>query len=65
MSSLALSELIGAPVIDNTGSRAGKVRGVTLAPQENSALVMGFVIKTQHGDRLVPASAVSLINHGP
>ncbi len=64
MSSVALSELIGAPAIDNTGSRAGKVREVTLAPQENSSLVMGFVIKTQHGDRLVPASAVSLINHG-
>jgi magnesium transporter len=64
MPSVALSELIGAPVIDNTGSRAGKVREVTLAPQENSSLVMGFVIKTQHGDRLVPASAVSIINHG-
>ena len=64
MPSLALSELIGAPAIDNTGTRAGKVREVTLAPQENSNLVVGFVIKTQHGDRLVPASAVSLINHG-
>ncbi|MGA2687227.1 MAG: choice-of-anchor tandem repeat GloVer-containing protein [Candidatus Korobacteraceae bacterium] len=57
MSSLALSELIGAPAIDSTGSRAGKVREVTLAPQENSSLVTGFVIRTQHGDRLVPASA--------
>ncbi len=64
MSSLALSELIGAPAIDSTGLRAGKVREVALAPQENSSLVMGFVIKTQHGDRLVPASAVSIINHG-
>jgi len=64
MSSLALSELIGAPAIDNTGSRVGKVREVTMAPQENSSQVMGFVIKTQHGDRLVPATAVSLINHG-
>ena len=64
MPSVALSDLIGAPAIDNTGSRSGKVREVTLAPQENSSLVMGFVIKTQHGDRLVPASAVSLINHG-
>ena len=64
MPSLALSELIGAPAIDNTGSRAGKVREVALAPQENSSLVMGFVIKTQHGDRLIPATAVRLINHG-
>ncbi|MGA2902959.1 MAG: CBS domain-containing protein [Candidatus Korobacteraceae bacterium] len=64
MPSLALSELIGAPVIDNTGSRAGKVREVALAPQENSSQVMGFVIKTRRGDRLVPATAVSLIDHG-
>jgi sporulation protein YlmC with PRC-barrel domain/CBS domain-containing protein len=64
MSSVALSDLIGAPAIDKTGSRAGKVREVTLAPQENSSQVVGFVIKTQHGDRLVPASAVSIINHG-
>jgi sporulation protein YlmC with PRC-barrel domain/CBS domain-containing protein len=64
MPSLALSDLIGAPVIDSTGSRAGKVREVTLAPQENSSLVVGFVVKTQQGDRLVPATALSLINHG-
>ena len=64
MPSLALSDLIGSPVIDNTGSRAGKVREVTLAPQENSSLVVGFVVKTQQGDRLVPATALSLINHG-
>ena len=31
MSSLALSELIGAPAIDNTGLRAGKVREVLTA----------------------------------
>jgi magnesium transporter len=63
MSSLALTELIGAPVIDNTGSRAGKVREVALTPEENSTQVSGFVIKTRHGDRLVPAKAISLIDH--
>ena len=29
MPSVALSDLIGAPAIDNTGSRSGKVREVT------------------------------------
>ncbi len=61
MPSLALSELIGAPVIDNTGSKAGKVREVTLAPQENSSRLATFVVKTGSGDRLVPVGAISLI----
>ena len=63
MPSLALSELIGAPVIDNTGSHAGKVREIALAPQENSNQVTSFVIKTRHGNRLVPAKAISLIDN--
>ncbi|HLI63548.1 MAG TPA: CBS domain-containing protein [Terriglobales bacterium] len=63
MPSLALSELIGTPVIDNTGSRVGKVREVTLAPQENSSLVTGFVVKTRAGNRLVPVKAVSLLDN--
>ncbi len=64
MPSLSLSDLIGAPAIDNTGLRAGKVREVALTPQESSSQVTGFVIKTPQGDRLVPANAVSIIDHG-
>ncbi len=63
MPSVALSELIGTPVLDNTGSRVGKVREVTLAPQENSSLVTGFVVKTRAGNRLVPVKAVSLLDN--
>jgi len=63
MAPLALTELIGAPVIDNTGSRAGKVREVALSPGENSAQVSSFVIRTRHGDRLVPAHDISLIDN--
>ena len=63
MPSLALTELIGAPVIDSTGSRAGKVREVALSPGENSTQVSGFVIRTRQGDRLVPANTVSLIDN--
>ncbi len=64
MPSLALSDLIGAPVIDNTGANAGKVREVTLVPQENSSQIAGFVVKTRHGDRLLPTKSLSLINGG-
>jgi sporulation protein YlmC with PRC-barrel domain/CBS domain-containing protein len=64
MPSLALSDLIGAPVIDNTGARAGKVREVTLVPQENSTQLTGFVVKTRHGNRLVPVKSISLFDGG-
>ena len=64
MPSLALSDLIGAPVIDNTGASAGKVREVTMVPQENSSQIAGFVVKTRHGDRLLPTKSLSLINGG-
>lgn len=64
MPSLALSDLIGAPVTDNNGSPAGKVREVALAPQENSSQVTGFVVRTRAGNRLVPVKAISAIDHG-
>ncbi len=64
MPSLALSEIIGATVTDNTGSAAGKVREVALSPQENSTLISNLVIKTRNGDRLVPMKAVRLIDNG-
>ena len=64
MPSLALSDLIGAPVTDGHGSPAGKVREVALAPQENSSQVTSFVVKTRYGNRLVPVKAISTIDHG-
>src|ERR1700691_649012 len=64
MPSLALSDLIGAPVTDSTGSVAGKVHEVALAPQENASQVTSFVIKTRSGNRLLPIKAITTINHG-
>jgi magnesium transporter len=64
MPSLALSDLIGAAVTDNTGSQAGKVRDVALSPQENSSQISSLVVKTRSGNRLVPMKSVSLIDNG-
>ncbi len=64
MPSLALSELIGAAVTDNTGAHVGKVREVALSPQESSNQVSSLVVKTRYGNRLVPIKAVSLIDDG-
>ena len=63
MPSLALSELIGAAVTDNTGARAGKVREVALSPQESSTQLSSFVVKTRRGDRTVPVKTISLIDN--
>jgi flagellar motility protein MotE (MotC chaperone)/sporulation protein YlmC with PRC-barrel domain len=62
MPSLALTELIGAAVIDNSGAHAGRVREVAISPQESSSQISSFVIKTRYGNRVVPSKSVSLID---
>ncbi len=65
MPSLALSELIGAPVYDPSGtSPVGKVREVALVPQEDPNRVSGFVVKTRHGVRLLAIKSVESVNGG-
>ena len=64
MPSLALSDLIGAAVTDNTGAYAGKVREVALSPQESSSQLSSLVVKTRRGNRMVPVKTVSLIDNG-
>jgi CBS domain-containing protein/sporulation protein YlmC with PRC-barrel domain len=65
MPSLALSELIGAPVYDPSGTApVGKVREVALVPQEDSSRVAAFVVKTRQGQRLLHLNSVESINGG-
>jgi magnesium transporter len=63
MTTLALSELLGATVYDPTGA-AGRVREVALAPQEDRARVASLIVKTRSGNRVLPFAAVSAINGG-
>ena len=68
MPSLALSELIGAPVYDPSGtSPVGKVREVALLPQEDPNRVAGFIVKTRDGVRLPTADLHERpgTRHGP
>lgn len=58
MASVALTELLGAPVIDPSGAVAGHVRGLAIAPQEDPARVAGVVVRTSSGDRLITRDAV-------
>ena len=64
MATLALSELLGATVYDPSGAASGRVREVTLAPQEDRARVTSLIVKTKSGNRVLPFAAVSDINGG-
>ena len=64
MSSIALSELLGAPVYDASGAHAGRVREVAIVPQEDSTRVSAVIVKTRKGDRLLGLSAIASINGG-
>lgn len=64
MTTLALSELLGATVYDPSGAASGRVREVTLAPQEDRSRIASLIVKTKAGNRVLPFSAVSAINGG-
>jgi len=64
MSALALTELLGAPVIDSTGHSSGRVREVALTPQEDRIRISLLIIKTKTGDRVLPLQSVTSINGG-
>jgi magnesium transporter len=63
MTTLALTELLGATVYDPSGA-AGRVREVTLTPQEDRSRISSLIVKTRSGNRIVPYEAVSAINGG-
>jgi magnesium transporter len=63
MTTLALTELLGAQVYDPSGA-AGRVREVAIAPQEDRSRVASLIIKTKAGNRILPFTAVSAISGG-
>jgi len=64
MTTLALSELLGATVYDPSGAASGRVREVTLAPQEDRARISSLIVKTKAGNRVLLFASVSRINGG-
>ena len=64
MLTLALSELLGATVYDPTGAASGRVREVTLTPQEDRSRISALIVKTKSGNRVLSFAAVSAINGG-
>src|SRR5215475_9556783 len=64
MTVLALTELLGAPVIDTGGKTCGRVREVALAPQEDRVRIAILIVRTKTGDRVLPLQSVTSINGG-
>lgn len=64
MTTLALSELLGTTVYDPSGAASGRVREVTLAPQEDRARISSLIVKTKSGNRILPFAAIAQINGG-
>jgi len=64
MPALALSELLGMPVYDSSGGKVGRVREIAMVPQEDTAHIAAFVIKTNVGDRLLSTRQVKSVNGG-
>jgi sporulation protein YlmC with PRC-barrel domain/CBS domain-containing protein len=62
MTSLPLSELLGATVYDPSGAPTGRVREATLAPQEDRTRIASLIVKTKSGNRVLPFSAISSVN---
>ena len=63
MTTLALSELLGATVYDPSGA-AGRVREVTLTPQEDRSKISALIVKTKSGNRVLSFASVAAINGG-
>ena len=61
MSAIALSELLGAPVLDPGGQIRGRVREVAVCPQADPVRVCGLIVKTKQGDRLLPPERLAEI----
>jgi flagellar motility protein MotE (MotC chaperone)/sporulation protein YlmC with PRC-barrel domain len=64
MSTIALTELLGLPVTEASGTHCGRVREVALTPAEDRAHVSALIVRTTNGDRVLPFSAVTSVNGG-
>jgi magnesium transporter len=58
MSLVALSELLGAPVRDATGTVRGRVREIAIAPQDHPTRIAYLIVKTSDGERVLPSAAL-------
>ena len=56
MSLVALSEMLGAPVRDASGAVRGRVREISVAPQEHPTRIAHLIVRTADGERFLSLS---------
>ena len=61
MSIVALSELLGAGVRDANGTVRGRVREVAVVPQEHQTRVAYLIVRTEEGERILPAGEIKAL----
>ena len=61
MQPVALSRILGAPVYDETGGLAGRVREVAISPKDDPNRISDLVVKTSDGDRLLSSGFVKAV----
>jgi magnesium transporter len=64
MTTLTLTELLGATVYDPSGAARGRVREVALAPQEDRDHIASLIVKTKSGTRVLAFGSITSINGG-
>jgi CBS domain-containing protein/sporulation protein YlmC with PRC-barrel domain len=58
MSIVALSELLGAPVRDSSGSVRGRVRELAVAPQDHPTRIAYLIVRWGGDERMLPAEDI-------
>ena len=56
MSLVSLSEMLGAPVRDASGAVRGRVREISVAPQEHPTRIAHLIVRTADGERFLSPS---------
>lgn len=59
---IALTDLIGAPVLDSDEAPAGRVREVALCPADDAVRIAALLVRTKTGDRVLPLSGVASVD---
>ncbi len=62
MSQIALTDLLGMPVVDSAGVRSGRVRELAMAPHDDTLHIACLIVRTSGGDRLLPFTSLAEIN---
>jgi flagellar motility protein MotE (MotC chaperone)/sporulation protein YlmC with PRC-barrel domain len=62
VATIALTDLLGAPVYGPIGGRCGRVREVAIVPQEDRSRIAALIVKTGRDLRMVQANSVITAN---